>query len=159
VLILYYFRNKEVRNVMPSLCQTLPKRISVVLALAIPLLVSGCSSEPEGPAMFKVVGAVSFDGAPVADGRIQFRKADGDQKAFSGEIKDGKYSLEAEAGKMAVEITASRPSGKFDNSNPDDPPQPIGEMYIPAKYNTETTLSAEVTPAAENNFPFDIVSK
>jgi hypothetical protein len=144
---------------MASLFRVLSNRTTVALWLAVPLLLSGCSSEPEGPAMFTVTGTVNFDGAPVTDGRIQFRKADGDTKAFSGEIKDGSYSLETEAGKMTVEITASRPTGKFDNSNPDDPPQPIGEMYIPAKYNSETTLTAEVSPTADNKIPFDLVSK
>jgi hypothetical protein len=31
-----------------------------------------------------------------------------DKRAFSGEIKGGKYDLKAEPGKMTVEITASR---------------------------------------------------
>jgi hypothetical protein len=34
--------------------------------------------------------------------------------------------------------------GKMDESNPGDP-VPLMEMYIPAKYNTETTLTTEVT--------------
>lgn len=129
------------------------------IAIVIPLLLSGCSSEPAGPEMFAVTGTVSFDGTPVEDGRIQFRKAEGDQKAFSTEIKAGAYKLETEAGTMQVEITASRPTGKFDTSNPDDPPQPIGEMYIPAKYNTETTLTAEVKSSGENVIPFELTGK
>ncbi len=109
--------------------------------------------------MFTVTGTVTFDGAPVEDGRIQFRKAEGDQKAFSTEIKAGAYKCETEAGAMQVEITASRPSGKFDTSNPDDPPQPIGEMYIPAKYNSETTLTADVKDSGENVIPFELTGK
>ena len=133
--------------------------IALSAIVMIPLLLMGCSSEPAGPEMFTVSGTVTFDGTPVEDGRIQFRKASGDQKAFSAEIKAGAYKLEAEAGTMQVEITASRPSGKFDNSNPDDPPQPIGEMYIPAKYNSETTLTAEVKNSGENVIPFELTEK
>lgn len=131
----------------------------LALAIFAPFLMTGCSSAPEGPDMYPVTGTVSFDGTAVAEGRIQFRKAEGDQKAFAGDIKDGKYTLEAEVGKMTVEITASRPSGKFDNSNPDDPPQPIGEMYIPEKYNSATTLTAEVKPSPDNAIPFELTSK
>ena len=131
---------------------------SVAAVLAF-ILMAGCNSAPEGPALYPVTGTVTFDGTPVTDGRIQFRKTDGDQQAFSGEIKDGKYSLEAQAGSMKVEIVASRPTGKFDTSNPDEPPQPVGEMYIPAKYNAESSLTADVKADAENVIPFDLTTK
>ena len=146
---------------MRSCFASLTSRFSVASSalVLVPLLLSGCGSEPAGPEMFSVTGSVTFDGAPVEDGRIQFRKASGDQKAFSSEIKAGAYKLEAEAGTMQVEITASRPSGKFDTSNPDDPPQPIGEMYIPAKYNAETTLTAEIKDSGENVIPFELTGK
>ena len=129
-----------------------------VLVLAVILSV-GCSSAPEGEPVFPVSGTVTFDGTPIAEGRIQFRETEGDQQAFSGEIKDGKYSLEAQAGAMKVEVLASRPTGKFDKSNPDEPPQPIGEMYIPAKYNAETSLTAEVKADGENVIPFELTGK
>lgn len=128
--------------------------------LLAPVALVGCGGGPEGPELFPVSGTVTFDGSPVDDGRILFRRAEGDQKAYSAEIKAGKYSLECEAGKVKVEITASRLiPGKFDTSNPDDEPQPVGEMYIPAKYNSESTLEAEVKSAGENTIPFDLTSK
>ena len=123
-----------------------------------PLAIVGCGSEDTGPELFTVQGTVTFDGSPVDEGRISFRKAEGDQKAYSADIKAGNYSLQMEAGKSTVEITASRPSGEFDTSNPDDPPQPIGEMYIPAQYNSETTLTADVKPSGDNSIPFDLKS-
>ncbi len=118
------------------------------------LLLMGCGGGPTGPTLHKVSGSVTFDGAPVEDGRIEFRRAEGDKRAYSGEIKGGSYSLQCEAGKVTVAITASRIiPGKFDTSNPDDPPQPVGEMYIPAKYNEKSTLTAEVK-AGSNDIPF-----
>jgi hypothetical protein len=98
---------------------------------------------------------VTFDGTPVETGRITFREVEGDKRAFSTEITGGKYELQTEPGKMTVEITASRPSGKFDTSNPDEEPQPIGEMYIPEKYNTKTELTAEVGEKT-NDIPFTL---
>lgn len=131
---------------------------SAAAVLAFILMV-GCSSAPEGPTLYPVTGTVTFDGTPVAEGRIQFRKTEGDQQAFSSEIKDGKYALEAEAGNMKVEILASRPTGKFDTSNPDEPPQPVGEMYIPARYNAESSLTADVKPDADNVIPFELTAR
>ena len=125
----------------------------------LPLALVGCGSGDTGPELFPVKGTVSFDGSPVETGRIQFRRVEGDQKAYSADIKAGNYSLQMEAGKVTVEITASRPKpGEFDTSNPDDPPQPIGEMYIPAQYNSESTLTADVKPAEDNSIPFDLKS-
>lgn len=117
-------------------------------------LACGCGSSEQGPALYRVKGAVTFDGAPVETGRIEFWKPDG--RAFGGEIKNGRYQLQSEPGTMKVKIVASRPApGKFDTSNPDDEPQPVGEMYIPGKYNDTTTLTADVAPQ-ENDIPFSL---
>jgi len=117
----------------------------------------GCGSAASGPKLVPVQGLVQFDGAPVPDGRIVFRKTDGEGRAFSGLIKDGSYQLEAEPGRMAVVITASRPiPGKFDNSN--GTPEPVGEMYIPPQYNDATSLVAEVTDTDKNEIPFELTS-
>lgn len=118
----------------------------------------GCGGD-EGPATYPVTGNVTFDGAPVEEGRIQFTPVSG-ARSFAAEIKNGQFSLEAEPGQMKVEITASRLiPGKFDTSNPDDEPQPVGEMYIPAKYNAETELEAEVTASGPNTFDFALTAE
>ncbi|WP_437206848.1 hypothetical protein [Planctomicrobium sp. SH664] len=113
----------------------------------------GCGKTDVRPE-YPVVGEVTFDGSPVSDGRITFRQTTGEERAFSGRIEEGKYSLTAEPGPMSVVITAARPSGKFDRSN--DVPVPLGEMYIPAKYNSETTLTAEVAATDKNVFDFKL---
>ena len=134
-------------------------RSSFTITLALSAVWSaGCGSAPSGPKMVPVTGKVTFDGAPVEEGRITFRKTDGDQRAFAGEIKNGSYSVSTEAGRMAVVITASRLiPGKFDNSN--GTPEPVGEMYIPPQYNEATSLVAEVKDGGSNDFPFDLTSK
>jgi len=124
----------------------------------LPFGLAGCGSGETGPELYTVKGTVTFDGSPVDEGRIQFRHTEGDQKAYSADIKAGSYSIQTEAGNASIEITASRPTGEFDTSNPDDPPQPIGEMYIPAQYNSETTLTADIKPSADNSIPFDLKS-
>ncbi len=124
----------------------------------LPFGLAGCGSEDTGPELYTVKGTVTFDGSPGDEGRIQFRHTEGDQKAYSADIKAGSYTIQTETGNASVEITASRPTGEFDTSNPDDPPQPIGEMYIPAQYNSETTLTADIKPSADNSIPFDLKS-
>ena len=131
-------------------------RIAGVLVGAA--LLAGCGGGTDGPPMHDVTGQVTFDSEPVKEGRILFRKLDGDRKSYSAEIKDGAYALATEGGKMAVEVTASRLiPGKFDNSN--GTPEPVGEMYIPAKYNAKTELVADVSPDGDNTFPFALTSK
>jgi len=118
--------------------------------------VMGCGSGPTGPKLVPVSGTISFDGSPVPEGRILFRKTDGDGRAFSADIKGGSYQLEAEPGHMSVVITASRLiPGKFDNSN--GTPEPVGEMYIPPQYNDATMLVADVKDAG-GVFPFELSS-
>lgn len=130
-------------------------RIVGVALFAATLIGCGAGSELE---TYPVTGVVTFDGEPIKEGRIFLRKVDGDQKGFSGEIKEGQYLVDAEVGKMSVEVTASRLiPGKFDNSN--GTPEPVGEMYIPAKYNSKTTLTTEVTPGGDNEENFDLTSK
>lgn len=133
--------------------------LMILTGVALTTLFVGCGGGETGPKTYHVTGKVTFDGEPVETGRIQFRSA-GAGKAFSGEIKNGEYSLDAEAGEMTVSIEASRIiPGKFDTSNPDEDPQPVGEMYIPEKYNSRTELSASVKEGGDNTIPFDLTSK
>lgn len=127
-------------------------------AILMASLLVGCGGgASDGPAMYEVAGTVSFDGDPVEEGRILLRKKEGDGKAFSGVIKDGAYSVETEEGLMTVEIRASRIiPGKFDNSN--GTPEPVGEMYIPKKYNTETTLEVLVPEGGKSDADFTLES-
>jgi hypothetical protein len=122
------------------------------------LAAMGCSAESTGPKEYPVSGTVTFDGKPVESGRILFRKIGDGDRAYGGEITNGAYSFTSEAGKVKVEITASRLiPGKFDNSN--GTPEPVGEMYIPKQYNSKSTLEAEVKADGENTLPFELVSK
>lgn len=131
-------------------------RLITLFALLATSMTLGCS-DSGGLDTQPVTGNVTFDGQPIPEGRIQFRKTEGDQRAFSAEIKDGQYQMEALPGKVQVEVTASRPvPGKFDESNPGEK-VPIGEMYIPARYNSQTELTAEVTSGA-NQLDFDLKS-
>ncbi|TWU15035.1 hypothetical protein Pla52o_55720 [Novipirellula galeiformis] len=125
------------------------------LFLVLPLLV-GCPGG-SGLDLQPVSGTVTYDGAPLKDGRIQFRSLEGDQRSFSGPIENGRYSVETFTGPMQVEIRASRiVPGLFDESNPGEK-TPIGEMYLPEKYNSLTELTADV-PSGGETIDFDLTS-
>lgn len=129
---------------------TLPLAFVIVLGLAT--IGCGPASKTE-----RVSGVVDLDGVPVKEGRILFRAVNAEGRAFSGTITDGAYSLDCEPGRMRVEITASRLiPGKFDSSN--GVKEPVGEMYIPKKYNARSELNVEVD-ASNLEHAFHLKSK
>lgn len=132
--------------------------LKFVCALLAPLVLSslGCGSDA-GPESITVSGKVTFDGVPIAEGDIVFRDAEGIVRGCGGKITNGEYSFEASPGSKTVEITAMREvPGKMDTSNPGES-VPLMEMYIPAKYNTETTETAEVTDSGGDKFDFALM--
>lgn len=130
---------------------------SALIAGATAVFLIGCG--PSGLKLNPVSGTVTFDGEPLPEGRIQFRAVEGDQRAFSGKIEQGRYTVETTPGKMAVEIIASRIiPGKFDESNPGEK-TPVGEMYIPARYNSATELTAEIPSGGVKQLDFTLTGK
>lgn len=130
---------------------------SALIAGVTAVFLIGCG--PSGLKLNPVSGTVTFDGEPLPEGRIQFRLVEGDQRAFSGKIEQGRYAVETMPGKMAVEITASRIiPGKFDESNPGEK-APVGEMYIPARYNSATELTAEIPSGGVKQLDFTLTGK
>ena len=109
-------------------------------------------------------GTVTLDGEPLAEGSISFRPLRGTQSPTAGaSIKNGSFNIDSKVGLIAgifrVEIMASRKTGKK------VPDQITGgmvdeyEQYVPALYNTESTLIEEVTNGGKNEFSFVLESK
>ncbi len=114
------------------------------------LAVSGCG----GSGLHEVSGTVQFNGTPVKEGRILFRNLGGDKRAYSAGIANGNYAVELPEGKLRVEITASRIiPGKFDTAN--GVKEPVGEMYIPVRYNAKSQLTV-VVDGANRSHSFDL---
>ena len=105
-------------------------------------------------------------GKPLPEGSIQFvPDVDAAGKPVRGKlaqalIKDGSYSLSVEEGPAVgnnkVLINAIRNTGKFEES--DGQKTEIMQQYIPARYNTQTTLKYEVK-AGENTADFTLEAK
>jgi hypothetical protein len=117
------------------------------------LAAAGCSrDEPLYPAS----GVVTLDGQPIDTGDILFVSLNGPRGPDSAKITGGKYELMTTAGKKRVEISASkiRPGGARGAEG-----EPVPEEYIPARYNTESQLSAEVTAGGSRTLDFELKSK
>lgn len=127
----------------------MPRPIALLFLVGLVVL-PACG--PSGPATYPVSGTVSYQGAAVENGLISFTNLDGKQNPASGEIRNGKYSLQAEPGIKKVEIRANR-------EGPVDPVMgaKTSVPYIPPTYNDSSELKATVTEdAAKNVFDFKL---
>jgi hypothetical protein len=124
--------------------------------LALPgvcLLAIGCQRQQVYDPTYPVSGTVTLDKNPLADGVMNFITPEtGDLQVIP--IKDGRFEGQVRAGKRRVEIRAY-PVQK-------GPPKPMAAPpmnYLPAKYNSSTTLSADVATEGPNVFDFDLKLK
>lgn len=121
------------------------------------VLLCGCGGEPAGSSVY---GEVTFQGKPLDQGMIIFSPAEGQGTLSGGPIKDGRYTVPAESGlapgKYTVRISSTEGGGPSTGGLRDDVPEVEAKERIPAQYNVQTTLTAEVKESGENKFDYDI---
>jgi hypothetical protein len=111
------------------------------------VLANGCQRAND---FVEVTGTVSWNGKPIPAGMIVLQPTEPRQAPAGGKIDEGKFVLHTKPGKMRVQVEAVRATQQRD-------PQtgtPLGEMYIPSRYNRETELKVDVTREGKNNFEF-----
>lgn len=117
------------------------------------LILSGCSAGPKSNES-EVSGTIQLDGKPLPEGTITFVSADNSTHSAQGKINNGEYIVNVPVGKKRVEIHASRWTGK--------PYEKYGiketEQYLPAIYNEESQLTAEVIPDTSVELDFELKS-
>jgi hypothetical protein len=124
-----------------------------LLGIAV-LLLAGCGGSPQ---RVHVWGTVTLDGTPIPEGTIEFTPMPGTSGPSTGAgIRDGAYDIPAShgpyaEGKYEVRISAMRATGKtMANIVPGgNRTVPVAENYVPARYNTATTLRVDIPAAAE----------
>jgi hypothetical protein len=143
--------------------------IGVLLALSVALV--GCGS---GPKRNKVSGTVKYKGVPVTAGTITFLTDQG-SAAGGAPIKDGVFEIPQATGLASgsYKVTISYPdpkgagaaakegeapgvgdpAGKQADGIPD--PRPVKDL-LPAKYNRETELKADIKDGEPNELTFDL---
>lgn len=127
------------------------RSLCLIFNLAILLLCMGC--QEAGPTTYPVSGKVSWNNAPLPEGVISFEPINGSTAPGGGKIVGGAYSIRAGAGKCRVRILATRPKPEVDKTMGMAPV----EQYLPAKYNSESTLEFEVRPTNDNRQDFELV--
>jgi hypothetical protein len=130
------------------------------------LVMTGCGGASPDDRL-PVQGTVTFDGQPLDGGVIVFLpQGEGADKRIKtgGDIVKGKYAVKAgkgpNPGLCRVEITWKRKTGrKFANNDIGGPPIDETTQGLPAKYHSQSILTAEIKPSGSNTFDFDLQSK
>lgn len=130
-------------------------RVAVIAGAA--LLMAGCGEPP----LHDVTGKVTLDGKPLSGALVTFL-SEGEPRRFhlARTDADGRYRLRpdasrsgAVAGRYVVRVTTFQ-----EGDSRVDPPVPAIPERVPARYNVESQLRAEVI-AGPNEFAFDLESK
>jgi glycine betaine/choline ABC-type transport system substrate-binding protein len=112
----------------------------------------GCG--PPAKAKAKVSGEVLLDGKPMPEGSIMF--------VMTGEVPEtlpvtnGTFTGEVSTGEKRVEIRAYREGKIAPTATIKEAPK---ENYIPAKYNSASTLKAKVTSSGIEPSKFEVTSQ
>lgn len=132
---------------------------ALLTTVSLGLASSGCSpSSVDG--RYGLQGSVTFQGAPLKVGTIEL--SNDDQTQVTGAtIADGSYSVPAamglKPGIYRVKISSVE-DAPVDTSAPPGPEtmNVVGKELIPAEFNVQTKLTAEVTEGGSNTFDFTI---
>ena len=149
--------------------------------ISVAFLLIGCQGG-DGLPREAISGTVSMDDTPLKSGSIRFVPAASSDISTAVEtpIVDGRFQVQASQGLSpgAYQVVVSspqsgtpsepkrarraRPGVAEDTSGTgaeDAPEEPPTRETIPTKYNTATTLKAEVTKGGPNTFDFPLSSK
>ena len=134
------------------------RTVATVVAAMLLAVTPGCGPRGRRLDLLPVSGTVTLDGKPLADGRIEVRMIDGDRRGFGGPILQGRFQIDMLAGTYSVVITAWRDTGRIDRTSNPGYESPIREMYIPARYNERSDLTAEVLRDQKNVVDFSLAT-
>lgn len=130
------------------------------MLVGLSLSVVGCGG---GTDRASVSGEVTFEGTPVAEGKINFMPIDGTLSPTAGAtITEGRFHIKADKGpkegKFKVEIKAFRPTGKRVRDKDSGEEYDEIEWYIPDRYNRQSELVAEIKLNEKNELKYDLTN-
>jgi len=142
------------------------RRLSAAIVVLAALgLAVGCSGSGDDLPREPVSGTVTLDNVPLANGTISFVPVTG-TGGGGGAIKDGKFSIAREGGLVpgsyTVAIYASATQGeqtKPKMAGGTRRESQLAQELIPAKYNANTELKAEIKKGGNSDLNFVLVSK
>lgn len=132
--------------------------LGVCLLATCLIAAAGCG----GDGRHALEGTVTLDGQPLAEGQIAFVPQSGTGgPTAGGKIRQGRFSIAAKEGVLAgsfrVEITASRKTGKQATTETGEKFDQV-EQYLPARYNRQSELTAEVPDGGAKQLEFALQS-
>ncbi len=118
------------------------KRWLIFAAALLGAACLGCSENK----LAQVSGLVTIDGTPVEKGTISLMPADGNAPTAEAIVIDGKYMLTLFPGTKNVSIHGVKKIGtrRFREQEPSSPMVDVTEEIVPARYNSQSDLTAEV---------------
>jgi hypothetical protein len=137
-----------------------------ILSLALGLAQIGCSRSKDDLPREPVAGTVTMDGKPLPEAAIQFTPT-GETKATGvvAKVEDGKFSIPREEGLVPgtymvsishaeqQEIKSKKAAGSLSKSTK------MGKEQIPARFNTQSKLTAEIKKGGVSDLSFPLESK
>lgn len=148
---------------MTSFKQNKIQNIFKVTLLTLSLAITGCGGGAgDQPDLGLVKGTVTFEGSPLAGASVTFMPDSG-RPASATTDASGNYELVyirdtkgCKIGHNKVMITSVVEGGNEMEAEGDDAaPAETTKEKLPAKYNTDTQLEADVK-AGENTFDFEL---
>ncbi|MFM9966623.1 MAG: hypothetical protein ACKV2Q_36050 [Planctomycetaceae bacterium] len=133
------------------MCLSRFSRLHLTFALTsgVCLFFAGCGGGDAGPTKVAVSGTVTLDGAPLDHGTLLIKWKG---NAAAGDIVNGTFTIPENIGpipgKHRVEISSLEGGSKVTSTDPakamEEASGPPPTERIPANYNLESTLTAEV---------------
>lgn len=125
----------------------------IVGCLLAVVALTACSGGESLPELATVTGTVSLDGNPLPAANVLFQPQQG-KTAFAMTDENGKFEL-----MYNQDVTGATPGNYTVKISKEKNPEEPGNELLPAKYNEQTTLSADVKADQENDFQFDLKTK
>lgn len=121
----------------------LRERLLLLLPAAL-ICVFGCGRSGDGKV--DVSGTVTFNGKPIEEGTIQFVHTE--TTADTVTVTGGRYATRIPTGSKKIVVHAYRKTGEL-LRDPTDKQSgyPVVSNYIPSKFNEQSELTTDVTPA------------
>jgi hypothetical protein len=146
---------QEAKQYMISEAGSRPNPAIAILAVGCTIL-AGCGSS----ARVTATGMVTFDGQPVHTGVIIFQPLEREAAPQGTLVNAGRYTIQCRPGRHRVQIRGTKlvDESRVPRSMPRLASAAIYEDYIPASYNTASTLEVDCVAGHSNVFDFQLTS-
>jgi len=134
--------------------------LALLMLAVIAVLPAGCRDTRRQ----SIEGTVTIDGQPMAEGCVRLIPDEGTSGPTAGAIiSNGRFTIDGAkgtfAGRFRVEILATRPTGQSTVDPVTGERVPVRAQYVPARYNAESELTAEIVAGQPNRLEFNLASK